>query len=131
MYIKKEYAASTTISIEAKIIMPEIEAHEGRDVATIDIPGAYLHRESYEDVITVVKGRLYKLLEIVDPELYQKYVVIDKVTKLLYGLLLSAPLFDLELVTDLKKYNSKMNSYDARVAKNGKCREGNSGKASR
>ena len=68
----------------------------------------------------VMKGRLFKPLNIVDPKLYGYYVVIEKGTKelcvriqkSLYGLLQSALLFYLKLVTDIKSYGFKMNTYD-------------------
>ena len=59
------------------MITRAIEAHEGRDVATFDIPGAYLHALSDEQTIMLLKGPLAELLVMVDPKIYQKYVTYD------------------------------------------------------
>ena len=45
-HIKKEDAASPTAALESILITSTIAAHERRDLATIDIPGAYLHTPS-------------------------------------------------------------------------------------
>ena len=50
-YIKKEDASSPTVSLEAIMLTMAIEAAEGREVATIDIPGAFLHADIDEDVL--------------------------------------------------------------------------------
>ena len=101
-YIKKEDASSPTASLEAILIVASIAAHEGRDVATIDLPGAYLHTDSDEDVILHLKDKLAELMATIDPKLYRKYISHDakgrpelyvKVQKATYGLLRSALLF--------------------------------------
>ena len=56
-YIPKEDATSPTATIEGIFITSAIEAHEGRDVATIDCPGAFLSALSDEHVHMVLKGR--------------------------------------------------------------------------
>ena len=53
---KKEYAASMLVSVEAIAIKLAIELHEGRYVAKIDITGVYLHMDSDEAVIMILKG---------------------------------------------------------------------------
>ena len=96
-----------------------IEAHEGRDLATIDIPGAYLHTESNEEVIVILKGRLEELLVNKYPKLYMKYVVLEKGFKLLYMRLqkvlyrfpFNALLFYLKLEIDLKNIFFIINIY--------------------
>ena len=40
---KKEDGASPTIATDSIMITAAIDAHKQRDVATIDIPSAYLH----------------------------------------------------------------------------------------
>ena len=72
----------------------------------------------------VVKGQLAELLENIDRKVYWKYVVIEKVTKVLYtrinkalyGFFRSGLLFDLKLVIGLKLYGFKLNLYDPCVA---------------
>ena len=57
-YIKKEDAASPPVSLEGIMITSAIEAHEGREVATIDIPGAYLRTDIDEHIHLRFKGKL-------------------------------------------------------------------------
>ena len=47
---KKGEAMSPTVSNDAVLITSAIDAHEGRDVAVLDIPGAFLHAEM-DDVV--------------------------------------------------------------------------------
>jgi hypothetical protein len=54
----KQDTTSPTVSTEAVFITAVIEAHEGRDVACFDIPGAFLHTDSDEDITMILKGRL-------------------------------------------------------------------------
>lgn len=102
-----------------------IEAHENRDVATIDIPGAYLHTETDEQVVMVLRGKLAELMVAIDPAKYKPFLTFDskgtpllyvRMLKALYGMLRSALLFYLKLVKDLKAYGFTLNPYDACVA---------------
>ena len=73
------------MSLEAINITSSTETHDGRDVYTIDIPGTYLHTYSYEEVTMIQKGQLPDILVNVDPNLYRKYVVLEKGVKVLYA----------------------------------------------
>eukprot|EP00978_Attheya_sp_CCMP212_P040600 scaffold223530_cov39-Attheya_sp.AAC.1 len=44
-YIQKEDASAPTVAIEAVMLSCAIYAKEGRNVATVDIPGAFLHAD--------------------------------------------------------------------------------------
>lgn len=46
-----------------------IDAKEGRDVAIIDLPGAFLHALNDEEIVMVLKGPLAKMMAMVDPSL--------------------------------------------------------------
>ena len=70
--IIKEDAESPTFVLERIIIASAIEAREERDVATVKIPGAYLHTDNEEYVIMLLRGRLEELMAMVDPNVYQK-----------------------------------------------------------
>ena len=103
-----------------------IEAYEERDVAIFDIPGAFLHTETEEDVIMVIAGPLAKLVVQVDPYLYRKYITTNskgnpllyvEMCKVLYGMLGSAILFYRKLVKDLEEYSFEISTYDPCVAK--------------
>ena len=73
-----EDAASPTFSIESTFIPSDIDSHEGRDVATINITGAFLHADSYENIIMVLKGNISILMCRVEPKSYRKYIIFDK-----------------------------------------------------
>jgi len=121
----KQDTTSPTVSTESVFITTVIDAHEGRDVACFDIPGAFLHADSDEDITMILKGRLAKLMVQVAPNLYRKYITIDwkgkailyvKMQKAIYGLLRSALLFYRKLVADLESTGFIINPYDPCVA---------------
>jgi hypothetical protein len=73
----------------------------------------------------ILKGRLAELMVQVAPNLYRKYITVDKrntpilyvkIQKALYGLLRSALLFYQKLVGDLEKNGFVLNPYDPCVA---------------
>ena len=66
--------ASPTCSTDAVIITSVMDAHEGRDVATADMPGAYLHKDNNQDTVMLLRGRLAELMVQVEPKLYRKYI---------------------------------------------------------
>jgi hypothetical protein len=110
---------------ESVVITAVINAHEGRDVACFDIPGAFLHADVDEDITMVLKGRLAELMVQVAPNLYRKYIMVNrkgtailyvKMQKALYGLLRSALLFYKKLVADLESDGFVLNPYDSCVA---------------
>ena len=51
------------------MITSAIKAHEEINVATINIPGAYLHTNNDEYLIMLLRGRLTELMAMVDPKL--------------------------------------------------------------
>ncbi len=55
-----------------------IDAHEGPDIDCFDIPGAFLHAEVDDDITMVLKGRLAELMVQVAPNLYVKYIKVDR-----------------------------------------------------
>jgi len=55
LYMQKE---DTTLSFESLLISATIDAHEQRDVATTDIPGAFLQAEIVWEVHVKLEGRL-------------------------------------------------------------------------
>jgi hypothetical protein len=121
----KHASTSPTVSTGGVFITSAIEAHEERDVATFDVPGAFLHTDNDEETIMLLKGRLAELMVQVDPQLYRKYVITSRkgepmlyvrLSKALYGLLQSALLFYKKFVGDIEKYGFVVNPYDPCVA---------------
>ena len=80
-----------------------IDAMEGREVATADIPGAFL-QTNYDkgDIHIKLEGAMATLLEEIDPEYYKDFIFTDKcgrkcvyseANKAIYGTLESPLLF--------------------------------------
>ena len=59
--MKSEWA-SPTVSTDGVIITSTIEAHEGRDVAVIDLPNAFLNYDNNEQTLMLLKGKLAELM---------------------------------------------------------------------
>ena len=75
---KKEDGTSPTIAMDSIMITAAIEAHKRRNVATIDIPGAYLHVYNNKETLMLLKGHIAKLMVQVDPHIYQKFGTYNK-----------------------------------------------------
>ena len=97
-----KYDASTpTVAIESVMISCTINAKEGRYVATVDIPGAFIQDDMDETVHVQMEGTVAELLIKMNPKLYQKYVCNKRgktvlymdLLKALYGTLRAALLF--------------------------------------
>ena len=120
-YVPKADATSPTVSTEVVFVSAVIDAHEGRDIAVIDIPGAYLHANMDDAVFVKFQGKMVELLVKIDPKIYRPYVEIDKygkkvlyaqLHKALYGCLKSGLLFWKNLTIYLRKMGFALNSYD-------------------
>jgi hypothetical protein len=84
-YIPKEDAASPTVSTESTFITGAIAASEHRKVRCYDVPRAFVNTDVDEDVLMVLKGELAEMMIQIAPQVYRKYVTVDrKGTKLLY-----------------------------------------------
>jgi hypothetical protein len=67
-------ASAPTVSIEAVMLSATIDAMEERDVATVDIPGAFMQADIDEVVHVKFEGKIAEMLVKLDPQLYRKYV---------------------------------------------------------
>ena len=77
LYTNKIYTASPTASLAGLIITRVIDAHVKLDVATVDIPGAFLQTKmpkNEDNVHVVLDGKIAELLAKICPDTYQKYV---------------------------------------------------------
>jgi hypothetical protein len=70
----KEEASSPTVAIESVMLSTTIDAMEERDVATVDIPGAFMQANIDEVVRVRFEIEIAKMLVRMDPKLYRKYV---------------------------------------------------------
>ncbi len=75
-YIQEGSEISPTVMTESVLITAVMEATEGRDVAMIDLPGAFLNAEIDELVHMVLHGKLGEPMVKFAPQIYQKYVML-------------------------------------------------------
>eukprot|EP00978_Attheya_sp_CCMP212_P042400 scaffold257852_cov32-Attheya_sp.AAC.1 len=100
-YTPKEDASSPTVAIESVMLTSVIDAKEGRDVATVDIPGAFMQVDQ-EDLVQIEKG---------------KKVLYVQLKKALYGTLKAALLFWRKLTAKIEEWGFVINPYNWCVAK--------------
>ena len=124
-YTPKEDAASPTVSTESTFITASIAAHERLVIRCCNIPSAFVNTNIDEDVIMVLKGDLAEMMIQVAPEVYRKYVAIDKkgtkifyvkLQKALYGLMRASLLFYRKLRKEFEAWGFTINPYDPCVA---------------
>ena len=125
-YITKEEASSPTVTLEAVILTCLIDAMEGRDVAIVDIPNAFIQtpneklKEHHQQDFMKVRGRVAELLLEFQPEVYSDYVVYERGSPVIYllilmalcGMMTSSLLFYRKLRKSLEKEGFKFNPYD-------------------
>jgi Reverse transcriptase (RNA-dependent DNA polymerase) len=120
----KEEASSPTVAVESVLISCTMDAHEERDVAIVDIPGAFMQVDMEGIVHLRIDGPMADLLIRLDPEYYNQFVEMkgDKkvlyllLEKALYGTLIAAKLFWKHLSSVLISKGFKINPYDTCVA---------------
>ena len=126
-YIPKAEASSPTATLAGIMLTCMVDAYEKRDVATADIPGAFIQTKMPKedrDVHVVLDGRMAELLAKISPDDYQKYVhnhrgqshIYCKLNVALYGTLKGAVLFWKKLSSYLKDQGFVVNPYDWCVA---------------
>eukprot|EP00980_Cylindrotheca_fusiformis_P001123 scaffold313_cov73-Cylindrotheca_fusiformis.AAC.1 len=83
-WLSREDAASPTASLEGVFLTATIDAHEGRDVMTADVPNAFIQtqmperKEGEDRVIMKITGVLVvDLLVELDPQTYKNFVVFE------------------------------------------------------
>lgn len=90
------------VSIDSVFMTCTLEASERRDVAVIDLPGAFLHVDCNDHVIMRFQGRLDRLMVLATPQIYRTYITTGskhesilfvKLQKALHGMVKSALLF--------------------------------------
>ena len=67
LYTPKDEASSPTVATESVLLSCVIDAKERRDVATVDIPGAFMQGDQDETVHMRLEGTLAELLIKCDP----------------------------------------------------------------
>ena len=84
-YLKEfESVASPTLSLDGLIGSTMIDVYEGRDVATCDVPGAFLHPDlpPGKRLFLCLRGQMVDIMCKMNPE-YNDHVVFQKGKKIL------------------------------------------------
>jgi hypothetical protein len=124
-HIAKDEAMAPTVSLDAIFIQGTIFAHEHRDVATCNIPGAFLQADNPDYVLMQLDSILAELMVTIAPNIYCKYMTTNakgkpvlyvQLEKALYGMMKSALLFYRKLVANLHSIGFELNPYDPCVA---------------
>jgi hypothetical protein len=129
-FISKESASSPTVATESVLLTSMIDSLEGRDVAIVDIPNAFIQTvvEDDEDkVVMRIRGHMVDVLTKVAPKVYGPYVSTDKQGRkqllveclnAIYGTMVASLLYYRKFTTSLKKQGYTMNPYDPCVWNN-------------
>jgi hypothetical protein len=126
-HVTKEEASSLTAYTESVILTSIVDAKEGRDVATVDIPNAFAQMvitDAHKDyrVIARIRGRLVEILVDIALDVYGPYVSENKkgekvllvqCMNALYGTMVASLLFYKNFVASLKKEGFVLNPYNA------------------
>ncbi len=123
-HIPREDTFSPTVSTEAVFLTAVIDALEEREVAVLDIPGAFMQADQDEEVFVRFEGKMAELLLEIDREMYEPYVKYERgklvlyveLLKALYGQLKAARLFWEKLKGKLEEWGFTINPYDLCVA---------------
>ena len=110
-YIPKEDAASPTVSLEGVLLTAVVDDEEGRDIAVVDIPNAFVQTKNVDKVIMKMRGKLAELMVLMAPEIYRKAIILEHGKPVLYvrllgalsGQLKAALLWYKKLVSDLEE----------------------------
>jgi hypothetical protein len=123
-HIDRADAASPTVATESVFLTAVIDALENRDMAIVDIPGAFMQVDLDDETIHVrLTGKMVELLLEIDREMYEPYLVHEKgelvlyvqLLKALYGTIRAARLFWERLSAQLVSWGFTLNPYDSCV----------------
>ena len=122
-YLGKEDSRSPTASHEGIVLTAVIDAHEGRDVASADVPNAFVQTPmpvDSEPVFMKITGALVDMLIEIAPEVYKPFVMFEngqkvlytQVMKAIYGMLVASLLWYRKFRADLEGIGFEFNPYD-------------------
>jgi hypothetical protein len=127
-YISNEDASSPTFTTEAVLLLCIIDSEEGRDVAVVDIPNAFVQTrvENEKDMAFInICGTLVDILVEIAPDVYNSYVSRDKkgmnqllvqCQNALYGTMVAILLYYRKFVKSLTDIGFIINPYNPCVA---------------
>lgn len=87
-HIAKDEATAPTVSTDALFITLVISAHEQHNVASADIPGAFLHADNDERVTMRLDGILAEIMVKIAPSLYRPFITATHLENLSFTLTL-------------------------------------------
>ena len=77
-WMSKEDSTSPTVSLPAVLATAVIDAHEGREVAIIDIPNAFVQTDNSGEVVHMkIRGELALILVQLFPEFYKEFLTCE------------------------------------------------------
>jgi hypothetical protein len=122
--MSKEETSSPTVATEALLLTCVIDAVEKCNVATCDIPGAFMQSDMKGKVVMKLEGVMAEVILKIDPKQYTKFVAKENgkdiiyviLKKALYSTVQAALLFWENLSTELKKWGFEINPFDFCVA---------------
>jgi hypothetical protein len=126
-YIPREEATSPTAATEAILITAVVDAKQGRDVMTLDVPNAFVQTpvpQTGDKIIMKIRGRLVDILLEICPGVYDSYVIHEGKQKIvyvrmlmaLYGMLIASILYYKKFRHDIESVGFEVNPYDICVA---------------
>jgi hypothetical protein len=127
-YISKEDASSPTVATEVVLLTCIIDAEEGRDVAVVDIPNAFIQTKIEDEAdMAIIKLSciLVDMLLDITPKVYQPFVTSDKggakqliveCKNAIYGTMVASLLYYKKFTKSLISYGFEFNPYDPCVA---------------
>ena len=129
-WLNREDSTSPTASLESLLLTATVDAHEGRDVLSADVPNAFIQTKMPETVegearvMIKISGVLVDLLVQLAYETYSPYVVYERgrkviyaeVLQALYGMLMASLLWYKKFRGDLEGIGFEFNPYDPCVA---------------
>ena len=127
-FMTKEEAASPTVSMETMSLTSVIDAKEGREVAVIDIPNAFIQTriEDEKDMVIIrVRGVLVDMLIDIAPDVYKPYVTTDakgrkqlllQCLNAIHGTVIASLLYYMKFCKTLLKNDFKINPCNPCVA---------------
>jgi hypothetical protein len=109
-HMTKEETSSPIVATEALALTCVVDATENRDVATCDIPGAFMQSDMKGKVVMKLEGVMAEVILKIDPKQHTKYVEKENgkdvtcviLAKALHSTLQAALLFWQNLSTELK-----------------------------
>ena len=123
-YIRKEDSRGPTVHTESMLISCAIDAKEGRDVATVDLPGFFMQTEQTGTEHVLLDGVMAEMLVKTNPKKYKKYLwyrgrvpmLYFKLKKALYGTLQGTKLAWQKLAAKFQEWGIELDPYDQCVA---------------